>query len=190
MWTRFRKILPLTKDTYHRMIEKWVRKHFIVSYERHVCTYTLWRTHHVLYKWIYVYVRAKNFKKYENVTSLKEMRCANEGGNLIYVAVKLKSPLGMHPATCIWTRLHISFICLRLYMDSFIHCEIYEAKSSTMQSQCRHYANEGSPKGINTNKEKENCIMALVLKPKTKGELFRHRIWHISCGVLQRFFKP
>lgn len=130
MWTRFRKILPLTKDTYHRMIEKWVRKHFIVSYERHVCTYTLWRTHHVLYKWIYVYVRAKNFKKYENVTSLKEMRCANEGGNLIYVAVKLKSPLGMHPATCIWTRLHISFICLRLYMDSFIHCEKFNNAES------------------------------------------------------------
>lgn len=63
----------------------------------HIHTYAY--THvrlYIIYVLLYIYA----CEKYENVTSQKEMRCANERGNLIYVAVKLKGPLGMNPATC------------------------------------------------------------------------------------------
>lgn len=79
----------------------------------------------------YTYIcRRKNVEKYKYVTSLKEMRCANEKGNLIYVAVKLKSLLGMYPAHSTCTRIQTTarlahgntyeYVCLYKPVFSFI----------------------------------------------------------------------
>lgn len=38
-----------------------------------------------------------------------------------------------------------------------------------MQRQCRHYVNERSPAGINTNKEKETFYIGNCAEAKSKG---------------------